>query len=104
MVKLHGVHQWLLRDVIQCLERWGFKLVGVQVLQGPERFPAEQHHDFQRKPLFPALISYLTPTLWEPWSGKAQRSTPRGTDLNEAPWHHEGGPHRPHQQECHLCQ
>uniref|UniRef100_A0A8C7B655 Nucleoside diphosphate kinase, mitochondrial n=1 Tax=Neovison vison TaxID=452646 RepID=A0A8C7B655_NEOVI len=70
-VKPDGVQRRLVGDVIQRFERRGFKLVGMKMLQAPERVLAEHYHDLQRKPFYPALISYMTsgPVVAMVWEG-----------------------------------
>uniref|UniRef100_A0A8I3PDF4 Nucleoside diphosphate kinase n=1 Tax=Canis lupus familiaris TaxID=9615 RepID=A0A8I3PDF4_CANLF len=70
-VKPDGVQRRLVGDVIQRFERRGFKLVGMKMLQAPERVLAEHHHDLQRKPFYPPLISYMTsgPVVAMVWEG-----------------------------------
>ncbi|OWK10934.1 hypothetical protein Celaphus_00006706, partial [Cervus elaphus hippelaphus] len=70
-VKPDGVQRRLVGDVIQRFERRGFKLVGMKMLQAPERILAEHYHDLQRKPFYPALISYMSsgPVVAMVWEG-----------------------------------
>uniref|UniRef100_A0A8C0QXT9 Nucleoside diphosphate kinase n=1 Tax=Canis lupus dingo TaxID=286419 RepID=A0A8C0QXT9_CANLU len=70
-VKPDGVQRRLVGDVIQRFERRGFKLVGMKMLQAPERVLAEHYHDLQRKPFYPSLISYMTsgPVVAMVWEG-----------------------------------
>lgn len=69
-VKPEGVQRRLISAVIQRFERRGFKLVGMKMLQAPESILAEHYQDLQRKPFYPALISYMSSGLWWQWSGK----------------------------------
>ncbi|XP_021545216.1 nucleoside diphosphate kinase, mitochondrial-like [Neomonachus schauinslandi] len=71
VVKPDGVQWRLVGYVIQRFERRGFKLVGMKMLQAPERVLAEHYHDLQRKPFYPALISYMTsgPVVAMVWEG-----------------------------------
>uniref|UniRef100_A0A8C5YTK6 Nucleoside diphosphate kinase, mitochondrial n=1 Tax=Marmota marmota marmota TaxID=9994 RepID=A0A8C5YTK6_MARMA len=60
-VKPDGVQRRLIGTVIQRFERRGFKLVGMKMLQVSEPFIlAEHYQDLQRKPFYPALISYMS--------------------------------------------
>ncbi|XP_023567617.1 nucleoside diphosphate kinase, mitochondrial isoform X1 [Octodon degus] len=59
-VKPDGVQRRLVGTVIQRFERRGFKLVGMKMLQAPENILAEHYQDLQRKPFYPALISYMS--------------------------------------------
>ncbi|XP_061065117.1 nucleoside diphosphate kinase, mitochondrial isoform X1 [Eubalaena glacialis] len=70
-VKPDGVQRRLVGDVIQRFERRGFKLVGMKMLQAPESILAEHYHDLQRKPFYPALISYMSsgPVVAMVWEG-----------------------------------
>ncbi|KAF6271630.1 NME/NM23 nucleoside diphosphate kinase 4 [Rhinolophus ferrumequinum] len=70
-VKPDGVQRRLVGDVIQRFERRGFKLVGMKMLQVPESVLAEHYHDLQRKPFYPALISYMSsgPVVAMVWEG-----------------------------------
>ncbi|XP_041586875.1 nucleoside diphosphate kinase, mitochondrial-like [Vulpes lagopus] len=70
-VKPDGVQRRLVGNVIPCFERRGFKLVGMKMLQAPERVLVEHYHDLQRKPFYPALISYMTsgPMVALVWEG-----------------------------------
>ncbi|XP_066131527.1 nucleoside diphosphate kinase, mitochondrial isoform X1 [Saccopteryx bilineata] len=70
-VKPDGVQRRLVGDVIRRFERRGFKLVGMKMLQAPESVLAEHYHDLQRKPFYPALISYMSsgPVVAMVWEG-----------------------------------
>ncbi|XP_032316578.1 peroxisomal 2,4-dienoyl-CoA reductase isoform X4 [Camelus ferus] len=70
-VKPDGVQRRLVGDVIQRFERRGFKLVGMKMLQASESVLAEHYHDLQRKPFYPALISYMSsgPVVAMVWEG-----------------------------------
>uniref|UniRef100_A0A8C9PTW5 Nucleoside diphosphate kinase, mitochondrial n=1 Tax=Spermophilus dauricus TaxID=99837 RepID=A0A8C9PTW5_SPEDA len=71
-VKPDGVQRQLIGTVIQRFERWGFKLVGMKMLQVSEPFIlAEHYQDLQRKPFYPALISYMSsgPMVAMVWEG-----------------------------------
>ncbi|XP_032461710.1 nucleoside diphosphate kinase, mitochondrial isoform X1 [Phocoena sinus] len=70
-VKPDGVQRRLVGDVIQRFERRGFKLVGMKMLQAPESILAEHYHDLQKKPFYPALISYMSsgPVVAMVWEG-----------------------------------
>uniref|UniRef100_A0A8C5YVY5 Nucleoside diphosphate kinase n=1 Tax=Marmota marmota marmota TaxID=9994 RepID=A0A8C5YVY5_MARMA len=61
-VKPDGVQRRLIGTVIQRFERRGFKLVGMKMLQvsEPLYILAEHYQDLQRKPFYPALISYMS--------------------------------------------
>ncbi|EGW04365.1 Nucleoside diphosphate kinase, mitochondrial [Cricetulus griseus] len=59
-VKPDGVQRRLVGTVIERFERRGFKLVGMKMLQAPESILAEHYRDLQRKPFYPALISYMS--------------------------------------------
>ncbi|KAF7483498.1 Hypothetical predicted protein [Marmota monax] len=59
-VKPDGVQRRLIGTVIQRFERRGFKLVGMKMLQTPDSILAEHYQDLQRKPFYPALISYMS--------------------------------------------
>ncbi|ELK30071.1 Nucleoside diphosphate kinase, mitochondrial [Myotis davidii] len=70
-VKPDGVQRRLVGDVIRRFETRGFKLVGVKMIQAPESILAEHYHDLQRKPFYPALISYMSsgPVVAMVWEG-----------------------------------
>ncbi|EDL22486.1 nucleoside diphosphate kinase, mitochondrial precursor [Mus musculus] len=70
-VKPDGVQRRLVGTVIQRFERRGFKLVGMKMLQAPESILAEHYRDLQRKPFYPALISYMSsgPVVAMVWEG-----------------------------------
>ncbi|XP_003790789.1 nucleoside diphosphate kinase, mitochondrial isoform X1 [Otolemur garnettii] len=89
-VKPDGVQRRLVGDVIQRFERRGFKLVGMKMLQAPERILAEHYQDLRRKPFYPALISYMSsgPVVAMVWEGynvvRASRAMIGHTDSAEA--------------------
>ncbi|XP_019504257.1 PREDICTED: nucleoside diphosphate kinase, mitochondrial isoform X1 [Hipposideros armiger] len=89
-VKPDGVHRRLVGDVIQRFERRGFKLVGMKMLQVPKSVLAEHYHDLQKKPFYPALISYMSsgPVVAMVWEGPNVVCTSRAmighTDSAEA--------------------
>ncbi|KAI5945128.1 Nucleoside diphosphate kinase, mitochondrial [Manis javanica] len=70
-VKPDGVQQRLVGDMIQHFEQRVFGLVGMKLLQVPECVVAEHYHDLQRKPFYPALISYMSsgPMVAMVWEG-----------------------------------
>nr|XP_004652174.1 nucleoside diphosphate kinase, mitochondrial isoform X2 [Jaculus jaculus] len=70
-VKPDGVQRRLVGTVIQRFERRGFKLVGIKMLQAPESILAEHYQDLQKKPFYPALISYMSsgPVVAMVWEG-----------------------------------
>uniref|UniRef100_A0A8C0TR31 Nucleoside diphosphate kinase, mitochondrial n=2 Tax=Canis lupus familiaris TaxID=9615 RepID=A0A8C0TR31_CANLF len=70
-VKPDGVQRRLVGNAIQRFERSVFKLVGMKMLQAPERVLVEHYHDLRRKPFYPALISYRTsgPVVAMVWEG-----------------------------------
>uniref|UniRef100_A0A7N4P9E2 Nucleoside diphosphate kinase n=1 Tax=Sarcophilus harrisii TaxID=9305 RepID=A0A7N4P9E2_SARHA len=59
-VKPDGVQRRLVGDVIRRFERRGFKLVGMKLLQAPEKVLAEHYHDLKKKPFYPNLINYMS--------------------------------------------
>ncbi|XP_006103733.1 nucleoside diphosphate kinase, mitochondrial [Myotis lucifugus] len=89
-VKPDGVQRRLVGDVIRRFERRGFKLVGMKMIQAPESILAEHYHDLQRKPFYPALISYMSsgPVVAMVWEGPNVVCTSRAmighTDSAEA--------------------
>ncbi|KAM6166180.1 nucleoside diphosphate kinase, mitochondrial [Erethizon dorsatum] len=89
-VKPDGVQRRLVGTVIQRFERRGFKLVGMKMLQAPENILAEHYQDLQRKPFYPALISYMSsgPVVAMVWEGynvvRASRAMIGHTDSTEA--------------------
>ncbi|KAF3831672.1 hypothetical protein GH733_000484 [Mirounga leonina] len=110
VVKPDAVQRRLVGDVIQRFERRGFKLVGMKMPQAPERALAEHYHDLQRKPFYPALISYVTsgPVVAMVWEGPnvvcSSRAMVGHTNSAEAAAGAIGGASAPHQQEHHPCQ
>uniref|UniRef100_A0A673TX12 Nucleoside diphosphate kinase n=1 Tax=Suricata suricatta TaxID=37032 RepID=A0A673TX12_SURSU len=89
-VKPDGVQRRLVGDVIQRFERRGFKLVGMKMLQAPERVLAEHYHDLQRKPFYPALISYMSsgPVVAMVWRAAVEAGV-EGPGLSpdlQSPW------------------
>ncbi|KAK7800704.1 hypothetical protein U0070_022276 [Myodes glareolus] len=108
-VKQDGVQWRLVGTVIHRFESRGFKLVGMKMLQAPERILAELYPDLQRKPFYPALISHMSsgPVVAMVWEGRTvvhiSRTMIGHTDSTEA------GPGTirrlqcSHQQECHSC-
>nr|XP_040132847.1 nucleoside diphosphate kinase, mitochondrial isoform X1 [Ictidomys tridecemlineatus] len=89
-VKPDGVQRRLIGAVIQRFERRGFKLVGMKMLQAPESILAEHYQDLQRKPFYPALISYMSsgPVVAMVWEGynvvRASRAMIGHSDSTEA--------------------
>ncbi|XP_047389517.1 LOW QUALITY PROTEIN: nucleoside diphosphate kinase, mitochondrial [Sciurus carolinensis] len=92
-VKPDGVQRRLIGAVIQRFERRGFKLVGMKMLQvsdPPCEILAEHYQDLQRKPFYPALISYMSsgPVVAMVWEGynvvRASRAMIGHTDSTEA--------------------
>ncbi|XP_053412888.1 nucleoside diphosphate kinase, mitochondrial [Nycticebus coucang] len=89
-VKPDGVQRRLVGDIIQRFERRGFKLVGMKMLQAPERILAEHYQDLRRKPFYPALVSYMSsgPVVAMVWEGynvvRASRAMIGHTDSAEA--------------------
>ncbi|XP_038619439.1 nucleoside diphosphate kinase, mitochondrial [Tachyglossus aculeatus] len=89
-VKPDGVQRRLVGDVIRRFEKRGFKLVGMKLLQAPERVLAEHYHDLRRKPFYPALISYMSsgPVVAMVWEGynvvRTSRAMVGDTDSAEA--------------------
>lgn len=78
-VKPDGVQQRLVGDMIQHFEQRVFGLVGMKLLQVPECVVAEHYHDLQRKPFYPALISYMSsgPMVAMVWEGPNMVCTSR---------------------------
>lgn len=70
-VKPDGVQRRLVGDVIRRFEQRGFKLVGMKMLQAPERVLAQHYQDLSTKPFYPALISYMRsgPMVAMVWEG-----------------------------------
>ncbi|XP_021492789.1 nucleoside diphosphate kinase, mitochondrial [Meriones unguiculatus] len=70
-VKPDGVQRRLVGTVIQRFEMRGFRLVGMKMLQAPESILAEHYHHLQKKPFYPALISYMSsgPVVVMVWEG-----------------------------------
>ncbi|XP_044513076.1 nucleoside diphosphate kinase, mitochondrial isoform X2 [Gracilinanus agilis] len=70
-VKPDGVQRRLVGDVIRRFERRGFKLVGMKLLQAPEKVLAEHYHDLKKKPFYPNLIKYMSsgPVVAMVWEG-----------------------------------
>ncbi|XP_028905083.1 nucleoside diphosphate kinase, mitochondrial [Ornithorhynchus anatinus] len=89
-VKPDGVQRRLVGDVIRRFEKRGFKLVGMKLLQAPERILAEHYHDLRRKPFYPALINYMSsgPVVAMVWEGynvvRTSRAMVGDTDSAEA--------------------
>ncbi|XP_051059940.1 LOW QUALITY PROTEIN: nucleoside diphosphate kinase, mitochondrial-like [Phodopus roborovskii] len=89
-VKPDGVQRRLVGTVIERFERRGFKLVGMKMLQAPESILAEHYRDLQRKPFYPALISYVSsgPVVAMVWEGhnvvRISRTMIGHTDSTEA--------------------
>ncbi|KAM4855364.1 nucleoside diphosphate kinase, mitochondrial-like [Urocitellus parryii] len=89
-VKPDGVQRQLIGTVIQRFERRSFKLVGMKMLQAPESILAEHYQDLQRKPFYPALISYMSSgpvvaMVWEEYNVvRASRAMIGHSDSTEA--------------------
>ncbi|KAG8508938.1 Nucleoside diphosphate kinase, mitochondrial, partial [Galemys pyrenaicus] len=78
-VKPDGVQRGLVGDVIRRFERRGFKLVGLKMLQAPERVLAEHYRDLRREPFYPALLRHMSsgPVVAMVWEGPNVVSTSR---------------------------
>ncbi|XP_043832075.1 nucleoside diphosphate kinase, mitochondrial [Dromiciops gliroides] len=89
-VKPDGVQRRLVGDVIRRFEKRGFKLVGMKLLQAPEKVLAEHYHDLKKKPFYPNLINYMSsgPVVAMVWEGHNVVRTSRAmvgvTDSAEA--------------------
>ncbi|XP_072457870.1 nucleoside diphosphate kinase, mitochondrial [Notamacropus eugenii] len=89
-VKPDGVQRRLVGDVIRRFERRGFKLVGMKLLQAPEKVLAEHYHDLKKKPFYPNLINYMSsgPVVAMVWEGhnvvRTSRAMVGNTDSAEA--------------------
>ncbi|XP_027718784.1 nucleoside diphosphate kinase, mitochondrial-like isoform X4 [Vombatus ursinus] len=89
-VKPDGVQRRLVGDVIRRFERRGFKLVGMKLLQAPEKVLAEHYHDLKKKPFYPNLINYMSsgPVVAMVWEGynvvRTSRAMVGDTDSAEA--------------------
>ncbi|XP_007499256.1 nucleoside diphosphate kinase, mitochondrial [Monodelphis domestica] len=89
-VKPDGVQRRLVGDVIRRFERRGFKLVGMKLLQAPEKVLAEHYHDLKKKPFYPNLIKYMSsgPVVAMVWEGynvvRTSRAMVGNTDSADA--------------------
>ena len=72
MIKPDGVQRGLVGEVIQRLERKGFTLVGLKLMQ-VSRELAENHYGVHKdKPFFPGLVEFITsgPVVAMVWEGE----------------------------------
>uniref|UniRef100_A0A061S192 Nucleoside diphosphate kinase n=1 Tax=Tetraselmis sp. GSL018 TaxID=582737 RepID=A0A061S192_9CHLO len=71
MVKPDGVQRGLVGEVISRLERKGFKLVGLKMLQCPKELAEEHYKDLSSKPFFSDLVNYIIsgPVVAMVWEG-----------------------------------
>lgn len=79
MVKPDGVQRGLVGEVIGRLERKGFNLERIQMLQPTEEIAREHYAEHVEKPFFPELLEFITsgPVVAMEWSGESAVSAAR---------------------------
>ncbi|NP_957489.2 nucleoside diphosphate kinase, mitochondrial [Danio rerio] len=70
-VKPDGVQRRLIGEVIKRFEQRGFRLVGLKMLQAPDKLLAQHYVSLQKKPFYSSLLYYMTsgPIVAMVWEG-----------------------------------
>ncbi|KAI7803419.1 nucleoside diphosphate kinase, mitochondrial isoform X1 [Triplophysa rosa] len=70
-VKPDGVQRRLIGEIIKRFEQRGFRLVGLKMLQAPEKLLAQHYVLLQKKPFYSSLLHYMTsgPVVAMVWEG-----------------------------------
>lgn len=79
MVKPDGVQRGLVGEVINRMERKGFTLSGMKLMQVPTSQAEEHYAELSDKPFYPKLIEYITsgPVVAMVWQGNGVVSATR---------------------------
>ncbi|TDA68855.1 MAG: nucleoside-diphosphate kinase [Clostridia bacterium] len=72
LVKPDGVQRGLVGEIIGRLEKKGYRLVGLKLLQMSRELAEEHYAEHQGKGFFPGLVEYITsaPLVAMVWEGK----------------------------------
>ncbi|NPV26937.1 MAG: nucleoside-diphosphate kinase [Firmicutes bacterium] len=72
MVKPDGVQRGLVGEIISRLEKKGFQLVGMKLLQMSRDLAGQHYAEHQGKPFFEGLVDFITsgPVVAMVWEGK----------------------------------
>ncbi|MGB9885792.1 MAG: nucleoside-diphosphate kinase [Moorellales bacterium] len=72
MVKPDGVQRGLVGEIISRLERRGYRLVGIKMLQLSRQMAEEHYAEHRGKPFFEGLVNYIGsgPVVAMVWEGK----------------------------------
>lgn len=72
MIKPDGVQRGLVGEILGRLERRGYRLVAMKLLQVTESLAAEHYAEHLGKPFYPGLLQYITsgPVVAMVWEGK----------------------------------
>lgn len=72
MVKPDGVQRGLVGEIISRLEKKGFQLVGMKLLQMSRDLAGQHYAEHQGKPFFDGLVDFITsgPVVAMVWEGK----------------------------------
>lgn len=78
-IKPDGVQRGLVGEIIQRLEKKGFTLVGLKLLQVSKELASTHYGEHQAKPFFPGLVEFITsgPVVAMVWEGKGVIATAR---------------------------
>ncbi len=78
-IKPDGVQRGLVGEIIQRLEKKGYTLVGLKLLQVSRELAATHYGEHQAKPFFPGLVEFITsgPVVAMVWEGKGVIATAR---------------------------
>lgn len=72
MIKPDGVQRNLVGEIISRLEKKGYKLVAMKLMQLTEEHARVHYQEHMEKPFFPGLVEYITsgPVVAMVWEGK----------------------------------
>lgn len=72
MIKPDGVQRNLVGEIIARLEKKGYKLVAMKLMQLTEEHARTHYQEHVEKPFFPGLVEYITsgPVVAMVWEGK----------------------------------
>ncbi|KAM6166350.1 nucleoside diphosphate kinase 3 [Erethizon dorsatum] len=89
-IKPEGVQRRLVGEVVRRLERKGFKLVALKLVQASEELPREHYVDLRQRPVYGRLVKYMGsgPVVATVWQGlevvRASRALTGATDPVDA--------------------
>lgn len=71
-IKPDGVQKGLIGEIISRLEKKGFKLVGMKLMQVSNELAGKHYGEHQAKPFFKGLVDFITsgPIVAMVWEGK----------------------------------